>query len=176
MENPSFESKITCHYCNKTICKDFILINCIKHHKSFHKKCAKSINNKENHLTYITCQNLNSGNIKRMYHSPHSLPHAEHLKTIFQDTINIDDNNSLNYPSFYNFQEKYIDISSVESLTFNGNEFLIVCANMRSIVNLLNFSKLEAFIHNLELKPDIIAVTETWIQSNAPGPWLHVCF
>ena len=32
---------------------------------------------------------------------------------------------------------------------------------MRSIVNLLNFSKLEAFIHNLELKPDIIAVTET---------------
>ena len=41
---------------------------------------------------------------------------------------------------------------------------------MRSIVNLLNFSKLEAFIHNLELKPDIIAVTETWIQSNAPAP------
>ena len=109
-----------------------------------------------------------------MYHSPHLLSHAEHLNTIFQDTINTDDNNSLNYPSFYNFQEKYIDISSVESLTFNGNEFLIVCVNMRSIVNLLNFSKLEAFIHNLEPKPDIIAVTETWIQSNAPGPYYNL--
>ena len=93
-----------------------------------------------------------------MHHSPHSLRHAEHLNAIFQDTINTDDNSSFNYPSFYNLQEKYIDISSVESLTFNGNEFLIVCINMRSIVNLLNFSKLEAFFHNLELKPDIIAV------------------
>ena len=45
---------------------------------------------------------------------------------------------------------------------------------MRSIVNLLNFSKLEAFIHNLEPKPDIIAVTETWIQSNAPGPYYNL--
>ena len=87
--------------------------------------------------------------------------YTEHLNTIFQDTINTDDNYTLNYPSFYIFQEKYIDISSVESLTFNGNEFLIVCVNMRSIVNLLNFSKLEAFIHNLKMKPDIIAVTET---------------
>ena len=175
MENSSSKSKLTCYYCNKTIRKDFIPINCIKCHKSFHKKCAKSINNRENHLTCITCQNLNSGNSKkRMYHSPHSLPHAEHLNTIFQDTINTDDNNSLNYPNLYNFQEKYIDISSVESLTSNGNEFLIVCVNMRSIVNLLNFSKLEAFIHNLEPKPDIIAVTETWIQSNAPGPYYNL--
>ena len=45
---------------------------------------------------------------------------------------------------------------------------------MRSIVNLLNFRKLEAFIHNLELKPDIIAVMETWIQSNAPGSYYNL--
>ena len=109
-----------------------------------------------------------------MYCSPHSLPHAEHLNTIFQDNINTDDNNSLNYPSFYNFQKKYIDISSVELLTFNGKEFLIVCVNMRSIVNLLNFSKLEAFIHNLQVKPDIIAITEIWIQSNVPGPYYNL--
>ena len=106
MENSSPESKLTCHYCNKTIRKDFIPINCIKCHKSFHKKCAKSINNKENQLTCITCQNLNSGNTKkRMYHSTHSLPHAEHLNTIFQDIINTDENNSLNSPSFNNFQK-----------------------------------------------------------------------
>ena len=35
-------------------------------------------------------------------------------------------------------------------------------------------SKLEAFIHNLELKPDIIVVTETWIQSNAPGSYYNL--
>ena len=45
---------------------------------------------------------------------------------------------------------------------------------MRSIVNLLNFSKLEAFIHSLEVKPDIIAVKETWIQANAPGPYYNL--
>ena len=42
---------------------------------------------------------------------------------------------------------------------------------MRFIVNLLNFSKLKAFIHNLEPKPDS---PETWIQSNAPGPYYNL--
>ena len=77
MENSSSKSRLTCHYCDKTIRKDFIPINCIKCHKPFYKKCAKSINNKKNHLICITNQNLNSGNSKnRMYHPPHSLPHA----------------------------------------------------------------------------------------------------
>ena len=67
MENSSSESKLTVHAIIAIIqfVKIFIPINCIKCHKSFYKKCAKSINNKENHLTCITCQNLNSGNSKK---------------------------------------------------------------------------------------------------------------
>ena len=38
----------------------------------------------------------------------------------------------------------------------------------------MNFSKLEAFVHNLNPKPDIIAVTETWIHNNLPGPYCNL--
>ena len=38
----------------------------------------------------------------------------------------------------------------------------------------MNFSKLEAFLHNLNSKPDIIAVTKTWIHNNLPGPFCNL--
>ena len=41
------------------------------------------------------------------------------------------------------------------------------------ISNPLNFSKLESFVNNLNPKPDIIAVTETWIQNNSLGPYCN---
>ena len=54
------------------------------------------------------------------------------------------------------------------------NSFLIICVNIRSLSNPLNFSKLESFVHNLNPKPDIIAVTETWIQNNSSGPYCYL--
>ena len=54
------------------------------------------------------------------------------------------------------------------------NSFLIICVNIRSLSNPLNFSKLESFVYNLNPKPDIIAVTETWIQNNSPGPYCYL--
>ena len=54
------------------------------------------------------------------------------------------------------------------------NSFLIICVNIRSLSNPLNFNKLESFVYNLNPKPDIIAVTETWIQNNSPGPYRNL--
>ena len=50
----------------------------------------------------------------------------------------------------------------------------IICVNIRSLSNPLNFSKLESFVHNLNPKTDIIAVTETWIQNNSSGPYCNL--
>ena len=52
--------------------------------------------------------------------------------------------------------------------------FFIISLNIRSFSNSLNFSKLEAFVHNLNPKPDIIAVTETWIHNNLLGPYCNL--
>ena len=54
------------------------------------------------------------------------------------------------------------------------NSFLIICVNIRSLSNPLNFSKLESFVYNLNAKPDIIAVTETWIQNNSAGIYCNL--
>ena len=70
-----------------------------------------------------------------------------------------------------------MEIQSKKSLIFNKkicNSFLIVCVNIRSLSNPLNFSKLERFVYNLNPKPDIIAVTETWIHNNSPGPYCYL--
>ena len=42
--------------------------------------------------------------------------------------------------------------------------FLLLLSILDDFLILLNFSKLEAFVHNLNPKPDIIAITETWIH------------
>ena len=52
--------------------------------------------------------------------------------------------------------------------------FFIISLNIRSLSNSLNFSILEAFVHNLNPKPDIIAITETWIHNNLPGPYCNI--
>ena len=38
----------------------------------------------------------------------------------------------------------------------------------------MNFSKLEAIVHNLNPKSDTIAITETWIYNNLPGPYCNL--
>ena len=43
----------------------------------------------------------------------------------------------------------------------------MICVKIRSLVNPLNYSKLEPFLTSLKLQPDMIAITETWIQPTA---------
>ena len=77
----------------------------------------------------------------------------------------------------YNFHEQYLEIQSTQSLIFDENAyktFFIISLNITSLSNSLNFSKLEAFVHNLNPKPDIIAVTETWVHNNLPGPYCNL--
>ena len=43
--------------------------------------------------------------------------------------------------------------------------------NMRSLVNTAKFTKLEALIFSLPRKPDIIAITKTWVTPHYSGPY-----
>ena len=40
--------------------------------------------------------------------------------------------------------------------------FFTMCLNIRSLVNSHNFNKLKCLISELQIKPDIIAINETW--------------
>ena len=78
---------------------------------------------------------------------------------------------------FSNIDEQYVDAFSLKSLAFNNTSTSIslMSVNMRSLVNLQNFSKLEALICSIELKPDIISITETWAKPHTSGPYYSLC-
>ena len=52
--------------------------------------------------------------------------------------------------------------------------FSIMCVNVRSLVNSSNFSKFEGLILGLSFKPDVICVTETWIQPFSSGQYRNL--
>ena len=74
---------------------------------------------------------------------------------------------------FSNIDEQHVDVSSIKSLAFNNTSTFIsvMCVNMRSLANLKNVSKLEALIGSMELKPDVISITEIWARSHVSGPY-----
>ena len=53
----------------------------------------------------------------------------------------------------------------------NNYRFSTLCVNARSIVNLVNFTKIEGLIASLDYKPDVIGITETWEQPNSFGQY-----
>ena len=61
------------------------------------------------------------------------------------------------------------DISKVISTKFSS-----VGINMRSLSNAKNFAKLQAFLSNLCFQPSVIAINETYLRDNEPGPHCDV--
>ena len=82
-------------------------------------------------------------------------------------------NNNVN-DSLFDSCSQYINTSNIHDIAINHNftnQFLGMSVNMRSLVNTANFTKLEALIFSLPRKPDIIAITETWITPLNSGPY-----
>ena len=75
------------------------------------------------------------------------------------------------------FSNEYFDTSQLETLPFGNsskNTFVALAINLRSIANINNFSRLEAFVASLNFKPDLISLTETWIKSMHSGPYKNL--
>ena len=165
--------KLVCKFFQKTIRKDFVSIQCQICLAHFHKKCAKILNNQATASSNFYCK-CNSYEHKNSHVSHNSgkekivSSKSKKLNSIFVDDSNFENkkHDNLIDPNSHHFQEQYLEIQSTKSLIFNKkicNSFLIICVNIRSLSNPLNFSKLESFVYNLNPKPDIIAVTEIWI-------------
>ena len=72
-------------------------------------------------------------------------------------------------------RDQYIDSADIlNAVSTDRNSFRFLCVNVRSLVNNTNFSKLEALVSSLSIRLDVIAVTETWIQSSSAGPFKNL--
>ena len=63
--------------------------------------------------------------------------------------------------SSINDSSKYISPKDFKTKFFNGRAVSLLSINIRSLNG--NFNKLESLLDNLEFKPDVISVSETWI-------------
>ena len=80
---------------------------------------------------------------------------------------NLDDN-------LFDSCSQYINTANIHDIAINDNfinQFLGMNVNMRSLVNTANFTKLEALIFSLPRKPDVIAITETWVTPLNSSPY-----
>ena len=115
---------------------------------------------------------------KQVQKNEASLPSCDELNNLFvvhEDDIDTENVNELNPSSIVN-DARYMYSSDVGELNFNNEVFVydnfpMISLNIRSIVNRDNFTKFESFLENLEVKPLVIALNETWITSRSTGPY-----
>ena len=65
------------------------------------------------------------------------------------------------------FDELVTETDSIEPIS---NKFSSIGINMRSLANAKNFAKLQLFMKSLCFKPSVIAINETFLRDNEPGP------
>ena len=73
--------------------------------------------------------------------------------------------------------DQYMDTCTLKSMyaaNYPHGSFTYLCVNVRSLVNVQNFCKLEALVASMPFTLDIIGVTETWIQPNSTGPYKNL--
>ena len=71
--------------------------------------------------------------------------------------------------------DTYLTTKDLNQLTSQKNkQFSSLCINIRSLVNPQNFSKLESLISALDVKPDVIAVNETWEKPYCFGQYKNL--
>ena len=182
------------HFKCKT-CRKFCHQNCVK---GIHATCIKQtyIKTSGSHrykvirnekwqcdkciLQELPCTNLSNLQISQLA-TPHIksllLPSPEKLNELFAHEKDYHDNkNEFEFTHFYNNTE-YTTTQDVEKLlNFNDESkshqnFPIISLNVRSIVNKKNFTKFQAFLSSLPIKPMIIALNETWITDSSNGPY-----
>ena len=117
--------------------------------------------------------------ISKFYLSKANTFDADYLNSSFDNTFEhllnndseLDIDSSLTLKSL---NEQYLESCEIKNLSFDDsfkNTFTALALNIRSIVNPLNFSKLEALILNMQCKFDVISICETWIRPTHYGPY-----
>ena len=130
-----------------------------------HQHCSRLSNLAFNNLSQTNylyyCINCNSELFPF-----HQLSNVE----FYLESFNSIDNNSLNFIN-YSKNSQYMDPASISKTLSNSTTFLFL--NIRSIN--CNFDKLHEFLTKILIKPTIIFLSETWLNSskyctnNLPG-------
>ena len=101
---------------------------------------------------------------------------ADYLNSTFDNTFEhlLKYDSELDIDFSLTLNEQYLESCEIKNLSFNNsfkNTFTALALSIRSIVNQSNFSKLEALILNMQRKPDVISICETWIGPTHSGPY-----
>jgi hypothetical protein len=175
-------------------------LQCKKCRKFCHPKCAKSWplirlkKCKQNRYKVVRSQNWQceacilgelpffdiSNSQVRALIPKFILPSRDVLNDKF---VNIENDNDICEENldftYLSCQTKYLYSKDLRSLDFSEeaepfDSFPIISMNVRSIVNKENFTKFQAFLQNLSVRPMIIALTETWINDSSTGPFSKI--
>ena len=170
-------------------------MQCVNCRSKFHKKCANQISKTviSNFTTYsgvrlnqwvchkcnntlFPFSNLNDEELLQQYSSTDSevrpiLRSSNELNTDMLNSVFCGDDEL----DVFLVRDQYIDSADIlNAVSTDRNSFRFLCVNVRSLVNNTNFSKLEALVSSLSIRLDVIAVTETWIQSSSAGPFKNL--
>ena len=183
-----------CVRCGTLIRAHLPSIKCVNCDKLYHRRCARNLNrhNKRcwkcnlctieptdvsfNHAHNVEVQNEVINNpIAQGIQNPSAIDPIM-LNEIF-DNHNDDSTNHNNEDAGLDLHnETYAISDDIESYCEQDylipkNHFNILSLNVRSLKNTKNFSKLEALLLSLAIKPSILGVSETWVTPNGSGSY-----
>ena len=92
-----------------------------------------------------------------------SLDNAE-LRTVLSESMNISTPSSNLFSTFNSNQNQYFSIKECSTVFHDSKNFMIMHVNTSSLHK--NFEKLEELIHEINISPDVIAISETKLKDN----------
>ena len=92
-----------------------------------------------------------------------SLDNAE-LRTVLSKSMNISTFSSNIFSTFNSNQNQYCSIKECSTVFHDSKNFMIMYVNTRSLHK--KFEKLEELIHEINISPDVIAISETKLKDN----------
>ena len=93
------------------------------------------------------------------------LDNAE-LRTVLPESMNISTSSSNIFSTFNSNQNHYCSIKECSTVFHDSKNFMIMHVNTRSLHK--NFEKREELIHEINITPDVIAISETKLKDNTP--------
>ena len=104
------------------------------------------------------------------------LPSPDVLNSLFteQERYPTDTENNLSDEEVYLYTDDAHELSYRVAKGSPKIDFPIISINIRSIKNSKNFTKFEAFLSSLSVRPMLIALNETWISDTTKGPFRKI--
>ena len=179
----------TCAQCGAPIRQQQADIRCISCSRFFHRSCITDLS-RHNIRTWkcSTCRNV----LESLPYQNHDLSSylsitadsrrnknrafqhdPEFLNNLFSDLDGEEADNTSVFPE----QDYYIISSQISKFCEDLSEIkftFILSVNVRSLLNVQNYTKLESLILSMEIKPDLIGVCETWLKPNSTGMYQNL--